>query len=60
VVWKRDACMLWHGWWVLGRETFQMKEEIRPFPGASDHAQLAGPCGVQYGVAEVLTLKNIT
>jgi len=52
--------MLWHGWWVLGRETFQMKEEIRPFPGASDHAQLAGPCGVQYGVAEVLTLKNIT
>lgn len=59
VVWKRNACVLWRGCWILGGETFQMKGDIRPFPGASNHAQLA-PSGVQYGVVKVLTLKNIT
>lgn len=59
VVWKKDACVLWHGCWILGREIFQVKGETRPFPGASDHAQLAEPSGVQHGVVEVLTLKNI-
>lgn len=50
-VWKRTACL-------LDREPFQMKQEIRPSPVASDHAQMAEPSVVQHGVVEVLTLKN--
>lgn len=50
-VWKRNAC-------VLDREIFQIKQEIRASPVASDHAQMAEPSLVQHGVVEVLTLKN--
>lgn len=58
VVWKRGIRVLWHDCWILGRETFQMKEKIvlshKQVIRCNYNNKFGKPSGVQHKVAEVL------